>query len=167
MPDILHFCAWLSRTPFSRAIQDVSWIIPILQSIHILAIGVVMASVGRLDLQFGGIIHRGEPLAGLAERFLPWVWGGLAILLTTGALLIVGEPARELANSTFWLKMGLVGTVVILTLLMARLAGGNRLGGAAPSRRRLVRVLAVASLLIWVAIVVCGRGIAYTGDPDG
>lgn len=38
------FAAWLHATPFSKTIQTVHWIIPFLQSVHIVMIGVVFVS---------------------------------------------------------------------------------------------------------------------------
>ena len=40
-----NFCAWIERTPLSQAIQVTSWSVPAVQTVHILAIAAVMASV--------------------------------------------------------------------------------------------------------------------------
>jgi hypothetical protein len=39
-----HFCAWLEQTPLSQAIQTTNWIVPTVQSVHILAIAVIATS---------------------------------------------------------------------------------------------------------------------------
>ena len=42
---LLEFATWLQSTPFSVAIQSASWVVPTLQSLHILMIGVVFVSI--------------------------------------------------------------------------------------------------------------------------
>ena len=38
-------------------------------------------------------------------RFGPWLTAALVVLLATGIVMIIGEPARELLTLSFWLKM--------------------------------------------------------------
>ena len=49
-----HFVDWLSRTSVSLVIQSHEWVVPTIQSIHIAAIGVVLASVFMIDLRILG-----------------------------------------------------------------------------------------------------------------
>jgi Family of unknown function (DUF6644) len=45
-----NFAQWLSDTAPSRFIQDILWIIPAVQTVHILAIAVVLSSVAMIEL---------------------------------------------------------------------------------------------------------------------
>ena len=101
-----QFIAWLAATRASALVANTSWIIPAVQCLHIVCVGVVMASVLLLDLRI--VAGRGEALAAYTRRYLAWVWIALGLLLVTGTILIVGEPNRDLSNATFWLKMALV-----------------------------------------------------------
>jgi len=139
------FCAWLEQTPLSQAIQSAGWVVPAVQTIHILAIAAVMSSVLMLDLRLLGIFGADQPLARATSRFRPVIWWTLPILLATGVVMIIGEPARSLANPVFQLKMLLLLTAITVT---AALHKGSR-------------IIAIASLLLWVGIVFAGRWIAY------
>ncbi len=44
------FITWISYTSASKVIADAVWIIPAVQTVHILAIGVVVSTMGMLDL---------------------------------------------------------------------------------------------------------------------
>src|SRR5580700_1200575 len=110
-----EFCVWLAATPLSQEIQDVSWIIPTVQTVHIVSIAIVMTSMAMLDLRLVGIAGRRQTLTDMAARFLPWVWIALVVLLCSGSILIIGEPARDLMNTVFWLKMSLLATGMLLT----------------------------------------------------
>src|SRR3954468_18730210 len=102
---LLNFCSWLEQTPFSQTIQSTGWIVPAVQTVHILAIAAVMSSVLMLDLRLLGLAGGDQPIARVRQRFRPVIWWVLPLLLATGALMIVGEPARSLANPVFQLKM--------------------------------------------------------------
>ena len=165
MPDMKAMSDWLAQTPLSSAIADRSWAVPTLQSIHILAIGFVMASIAMLDLRLAGFIGREQSMRGLTMRFYPWIWGALAVLLTTGYLQVMAEPARELLNWIFWTKMGLILGVVLFTAPVRRLLEDCRFRDLPAGKRAIVRTCALLSLLLWVMVLVCGRWIAYAGAP--
>jgi hypothetical protein len=143
-PGLAKFCAWLEGTPLSQAIQDNSWVVPSVQTVHILAIAALMGSALLIGLRVAGVAWREQPLAQVRGRFRPVIWWALPVLLGTGMVMIIGEPARSLANPVFQLKMLLVVSAIIVTLL--------------PSENRLLGALAVS---LWIAVVFAGRWIAY------
>ncbi len=154
--------AWISSTGAYSTIRDVTWIIPTVQVIHILAISVVMSSVLLLNLRLIGIIGGGEPKDSFTRRYLPWVWTALVVLLLSGSILIVGEPERDLQTPVFWLKMSLIVGMIILTLILERPVLRNADFWETPARKVISRLLAVVGLAGWVGIVLCGRWIAYS-----
>ena len=154
----------LAASGLSIWIASQAWTVPMLQSVHILAIGVILASLAMLDLRLAGFIGREQSLRELTLRFYPWIWGALAVLVTTGFLQIMAEPARELLNWVFWTKMGLIVTAVLFTAPLRRLVEDCRYRDLAPRKRTIFRACALVSLALWVVVVVCGRWIAYAGD---
>jgi hypothetical protein len=105
---MLEFARWLAQTRISLAIQTHLWVVPTIQSIHIVAIGIVMSSVLMMDLRVFRLAGVDQPMAEMTRRFAPWLWSALAVLFTTGVLMVVGEPVRELLSLSFWLKMSLI-----------------------------------------------------------
>ncbi len=157
------FSSWLSTTPPSLEIQEVDWIIPTVQTIHILGIASVIGAVLLVDLRVLGLAMPRQPVAAVARRFLPWVWYTAVVLLLSGAILIVGEPARSLPNPTFQLKMLLLLAVLGLTgLFQYGLRRDPLYWERSPMRRTNALLIASASLLLWVGIVFAGRWIAYS-----
>ena len=88
-------CVWIDQTPLSQAIQVTNWIVPAVQTVHILAITVVAASALMINLRLLGVFSADRPLQEVSARFLPLVWWPLLVLLATGAIMIIGEPARR------------------------------------------------------------------------
>ena len=157
------FSKWLAATSLSHTIQTTAWIIPSLQTIHILSVATVFSAAILVDLRIWRLLERDEPLPDVARRFLPTIWPVLLILLVTGSLLIIGEPRRSLVNSTFYVKMALLAVAIMLTAWLQRsissspgLWDGNR------ARRIAGRLAAAVSILVWCGILFAGRWIAYT-----
>ena len=84
---MIPFTQWLSQTAISLAIQTHEWVIPTIQSIHIVAIGVVLTSVFMMDLRILGWAGRDQSLLETTARFGPWLWEALCVLLATGLLM--------------------------------------------------------------------------------
>lgn len=154
---------WLASTSLSIGIASRFWAVPTLQSIHILAIGIILASLAMLDLRLAGFIGREQSMRELTIRFYPWVWGALGVLIVTGCLQIMAEPARELLNWIFWTKMGLIVVAVLFTAPVRMMLEDCRYRDLAQGKRLVVRSCALISLTLWVLVVTCGRWIAYAG----
>ena len=125
----------VGATPLSQLLQNVRWLIPLIQSTHIL-----------------GVAARGQATASLTARFLPWVGWGVLVLLVTGLLLMVAEPRRALLNPLFQMKMAALVVVGAMTWVIA---------ARAPDKGGLAKSLAVVSLILWLVIIALGRWIAY------
>lgn len=158
-----NFCRWLQSTRLSLAISDHFWAIPLLQTIHILAIALVISSVFLINLRLAGVIGGEQSPDDVARRFLPFIWWPLPVLLVTGSLLISAEPARSLENPSFAIKMTLLVAAILLTTLFQRRLSTHPGYWQSTSRRRVIaRFLAIAAIAVWTGIVLAGRWIAYT-----
>lgn len=158
-----HFADWLSTTLPSVFIQEHNaWAIPTIQSLHIVGIALVMGSVLLIDLRILGWAGTDQTLRQTTNRFGPWLTGSLWLLLATGILMVVGEPVRELVTFSFWLKMALVAAgAVVAVMFQAALSRHEQQWETTLVHRRSVKAMAIATLLVWVFIIVLGRLIAY------
>jgi hypothetical protein len=158
-----EFSKWLATTPLSHVIQTTKWVIPALQTVHILSVAVVFSSAVLVDLRLWRLLNRDVPLPEMASRFLPTIWPVLLVLVITGSLLIIGEPRRSLLNSTFYLKMALLAVAIGLTaLLQWSLSSSPNFWDKDRGRRMAGQLAATASILVWCGILFAGRWIAYT-----
>jgi hypothetical protein len=156
------FCDRLSESALSQAIQTTEWVIPAVQTVHILAVAAVVSSILLVNLRFIGLHAKNQSIAAVTARYVPIVWYGLPVLLATGATLIIAEPSRSLQNPVFVVKMALVLLAAAATLAyQIPLRADPEFWDCAASRRRLAAVLACLTMPLWVAIVFAGRWIAY------
>lgn len=157
-----QFALWLSQTSVSQVIQVNAWVIPTVQSIHIVAIGIVLSSVFMIDLRILGWAGRDQALSETTSRFFPWLSWALCVLLVTGVAMVIGEPVRELMAFSFWFKMCLVAIGTVVAVAFQRSVRRN-----APQwessfvKQRNVKSLAILTLFVWASVVVLGRLIAY------
>ena len=70
-----------------------------------------------------------------------WTYGGLVLMLVTGAALFWADAGRYVANSAFWIKIGLVAVALVFHFF----------------GRRSQRIGAACSLVLWTAVVVASR----------
>lgn len=165
---MLEFAEWLQTTPISVAIQSIEWIIPLLQSIHIVMIGVVFISILMVALRVLGRIRTDESFGTVWARFAPWMWAGLVVMAVTGLTLIVGEPIREFTALSFWLKMALIAVAVVTTVAFGRSIKPAMLAAAhGPEFSGGIKVATVVTLAIWITIIFLGRAIAYDTEVWG
>ena len=157
------FALWLSTTFPSLFIQQHEvWMIPTIQSVHIAGIGVVLASVLMMTLRILGFAGMDRTLVQTSQRYGPRLRGALWLLLGTGVLMIIGEPERELVTFSFWLKMVLVATGAGVAFWFQRsLRLHEQDWEDVLVSKRSVKVLAVVTFLVWLAVIFLGRLIAY------
>jgi hypothetical protein len=159
---IKEFCDWLSTTHVSVAFQSANWFVPTVQTIHIISIAILLTAVYVVSFRLIGVTRGGQPLAVLTAKSTPWIWIALCVLLVTGTLLTITEPARELLNWAFRVKMLMViALAAILLIVQNRTRRHPAYWTESPARRRVARCIGIAAVIIGAGIVTAGRWIAY------
>lgn len=158
-PALLAFCESLQDTELSQTIQNNSDLIAFLQSIHILALSALFIAMLVFNIR---IVRERINDSAYLSGFKYNAWISLPLLLLTGAFLIIAEPARSLANDAFQLKMVLLVVVMLLYRhLLGRLSSQENFPNTSAPLSVGTKMLAAASICIWVAIIFAGRWIAY------
>ena len=135
------------------ALAGHAWAYPALESAHLVGVALLVGSLAVLDLRVWG--HGvALPAAALARLSLALTALGFALAAASGLLMFTTQPQELLANRAFVLKMGLLMAAGANAAWFHARGSLQRLDGVA-------RAQTLASLLIWVAAIVCGRWIAY------
>ena len=159
---VVELSLWIGNTSLSMWIGTHFWAIPIIQTIHILAIAMAFGSVLMINLRILGVTGKERTMTQTVRRFVPWIWWTLLVLILSGIGMIIGEPVRELVNPFFWVKMGLVITMVLVSLWFQSTVQRNMATWEMThSGRVAVRVAASGIILLWCTIMFAGRWIAY------
>ena len=153
--------AAIEQLPLAVAMRHDLWLYPVVEIVHIVGFVVLAGGIVVLDLRLLGL-SRALPVATLARHVLPWSVGALLLIVPSGLLMFIAHAGDLVANTAFVTKM------VLLLCAGANAAAfhaGVFRGVAAWDRDAEVpaaaKLHALASLLIWVAILACGRLLAY------
>jgi len=134
-------------------VTGVSWVYPALEVAHIVGIALLIGSLAVFELRVWGLGGAVE-LRPLARLALPIALGGFALALCSGAVMFLSQIDEMLGNKAFLAKMGL------LVLAGANAVAFHLRGGLAVDDA-LARAQTALSLGLWIAVVFCGRWIAY------
>lgn len=159
---MLEFCQWLDQSSLGTTIRQSLWLFPAIETVHLLGMAALVGTISVLDLRLLGWVARGQSVAQLAARLIPWAWFGFVVQVITGALLFSSEAVKIYGNPAFRLKMLLLLLVGLQALIFQTVISGKL---AAWDERESLPVLAkvagLSSLLLWVAIVTAGRFIGF------
>lgn len=131
----------LEATTLAQHLKLSRWTYPLVNAGHILGLALLVGAVVPMDVQ----ILRGR---GAATRVLRgWAVVGLMIAVTCGVLLFITQAGDYVLNGWFRTKMALLAVALL---------------NAALHLRAVSRSGAALSLLLWPAILLCGRMIGYS-----
>src|SRR5258708_7187570 len=155
---MVELASWLASLPIGQALRRISWLVPWLQIVHILANGIILSAVVMIDMRVWGI-SRSQASIGMARRFQVWIWAGLLLLTVSGIMLILYAPRRLLTDVTFQVKMVMMGFAIVATLaLLAALRPGREALQGNPGGHKLASLLGTLTLVLWVGVTLAGRG---------
>jgi hypothetical protein len=157
---------WLHDTSFGTVIRESTWAEPIIETIHVLTLTVFLGFVIVLDLRLLDLILLRTRVSAIFSQLNPWLFGSFAIMLLTGLSLFAGDPVLFYGTIFFKLKM-LMLLAAALNVVVFNLTLGRSLmqWDARATTPRGAKVTGLLSLVLWVSVVACGRGIAYVLPP--
>ena len=156
--------AWLvglETSGVAGAMRHWLWLYPLVEIVHIAGFVVLVGAAVMFDLRLLGLA-RYLPAADLAHYLLPWARTSLLLVLPSGVLLFTAHATEWAASPVFRLKLLLLAAAALNAALFHR---GPFQSVATWNRDRTAPVTAkcaaVASLLLWLGVIACGRLLAY------
>jgi hypothetical protein len=160
--------SWLEGTPVSEWVATSDLGYPILLAIHSMGMATVVGLLVLLDLRVLGFA-KAVPIAAF-RALMPLAWIGFALNLVSGTLLFMSTATHMVSNWPFLSKMASIclGGVVSWALWRNLIASGWAApvgdGTGVAGGNSTARVLAIASIVVWLAAILFGRLIAYVLD---
>ena len=146
---------WLEHTSWAEAIRQSMWMYPALEIVHILGIVMLVGSAFLFDFLLLGFSKNLPPVS-MSHYLLPWSRRGLILIIPSGLLLFITNAGAMGSDPIFWLKMGLLAVAGLNALVFHRRFSGGQTQLPAKSK-----VHALVSLMVWIAVISCGRLLAY------
>jgi Family of unknown function (DUF6644) len=159
----LELISYLENSAIATSIREDDTLFPLIESVHVVAISLVVGSILVLDLRLTGFASLQRPVGRLARSILPVTWGAFALAATSGSLLFISNATKYLANGFFVAKMALLCAaglnMIVFHAVSARDLPQWEKASSPPLR---ARIAGAVSILLWIAIVACGRWIGFT-----
>jgi hypothetical protein len=154
--------AWLEATALSQAMRSSLWMYPIVEIVHIVGFVILVGSVAMFDFRILGL-SRGLPVQRLGRHLLRWSLASLVLIIPAGLMMFSAHPQDFISNRIFLLKLLLIMTAAINAAMFhmgayRSVEQWDTLASAPIS----AQLHAALSLLIWLAVISCGRLLAYT-----
>ncbi|UYN97636.1 MAG: hypothetical protein KIT25_12165 [Enhydrobacter sp.] len=153
--------AWFQHTALAQEIRGGTWSYAALEVVHLIGVACLVGSILAFDLRLMGL-SRGLEARGMMRHLLPLAAIGFALAAASGSLMFMADAVALAANRAFQVKL----VLILLAGLNALACHRGPLSGMGAWNRHVAppwaaRAMAVFSLVFWLAVVACGRLIAY------
>ena len=159
---VLAMMIWLEHRPFAIAIAESTWLFPIVETVHVLALTVVVGSVAMMDLRLLGVGSKDRAASEVISSSLPWAWSAFAVAFVAGSMLFSSKAATYYVNLPFRIKMLCLALAAVNMLVFHFYTARGMAAWDRGTPPRAARFAAACSLTLWVVIVAAGRWIGFT-----
>lgn len=159
-PQVLY--VWLQNTSLAQAISQSAILFPLIESLHVLSITLMMGTIALVDLRLIGLINIKRPVSKVLRETLPLTVGAFVVSVITGVLMFITHAVQYMGNGPFVAKMVLMvvagANILIFHGVIQRSLEQWDLGKPVNS----AVTAGCVSLILWIAILACGRWIGFT-----
>ena len=163
MDFIATILKWLESTPLSIFILESEWAFPTIESIHVIAIALVVGTISIVDLRLLGLASTKRGFTELSHEVLPWTWLAFAVAVIAGLLLFISHATEYFGNTAFRIKLLLILlaglNMMYFHLFTCRKVSEWDRSVAVPPAGRIAGGI---SLLCWIAVIGFGRWIGFS-----
>jgi hypothetical protein len=158
--------AFVEHGTLGELVRENDLLFPFIESVHVLAVCLVVGSIAVVDLRLLGFASVDRPVGRLMRSILPITVGAFGLAVTAGSLLFISHASKYLENRFFIAKITLIALAGV-NMAVFHLIGARNLdqweNDALPPL--FARVAGGLSLFLWVSVVACGRWIGFTMPP--
>jgi hypothetical protein len=155
--------SYFENSGLADNIRENDVLFPLIESVHVVAICLVVGSILAVDLRLLGLASVHRSVSRVTAGILPLTWVAFAVAVGSGGLLFISNATKYLENGYFVAKLCLIG-VAGLNMAIFHLVGARDMPRwehqtQPPFGARLAGGL---SVLLWISVVACGRWIGFT-----
>ena len=127
---------------------------PLVNALHILAIGVLVTAALLMDLRILGVARQ-VPAETVIRHLRPVAIIALAVAALSGIVLFSVQPVDYFANPAFRIKL------VLLVAALANAVAFTTFRLHRDTVRPLGKLMATASIGLWISVLVSGRFVGF------
>ena len=161
MTTITDCLNWLENSSWAIYIRQSLYLYPALEIVHILGIVLLVGAAFMFDLRLLGYSNQ-IAVKDLSNYLLPWSHKGLYLIIPSGVLLFITNAKTLAFDPVFWFKMILLFlaacNVLVFHKYIIKVKPNLKNGSSLPF---FYQISALISIVLWIAIIACGRLLAY------
>jgi hypothetical protein len=163
MLTLSEFISYFEDSALADNIRENDLLFPLLESVHVVSICLVVGSILVIDLRLLGLASLNRPVSRITKAILPLTWSAFAVAAASGLLLFISNATKYLENGYFVAKVLLICAAGLNMAVFHGISAKDlprwENEAALPLPARLAGGF---SILLWVAVVTCGRWIGFT-----
>jgi hypothetical protein len=154
--------AWPISAAMRGEMPGTEWLFPIIETLHVMALTLVVGSIAMMDLRLLGVASRNSAVSRLSNEVLPWTWTAWSAAAVFGTLMFMAKAGTYTGNLQFRLKFVCMGLAAV-NMLVFHLGAFRQVArwdsGEPPMSARVAGAL---SLSLWIGVVFFGRWVGFT-----
>jgi len=153
---LLEIIYLLEDSYVGEYVRSSLWLFPVIQSFHLIGLGILGGAVVVGDLRLMGILMRTESTRYVIRVTRPWFNFGLFILIITGIPLFLSEAVKCYYSRAFWIKISclLLGTLFVYFIRNPIVLSKDE--------NFMIKILGFISFSLWVVTAASGRWIGFS-----
>ena len=153
---LLEIIYLLEDSYIGEYVRSSLWLFPVIQSFHLIGLGILGGAVVVGDLRLMGILMRTESTRYVISVTRPWFNFGLFILIITGIPLFLSEAVKCYYSRAFWIKISclLLGALFVYFIRNPIVLSKDE--------NFMIKILGFISFSLWVVTAASGRWIGFS-----
>ena len=153
---LLEIIYLLEDSYVGEYVRSSLWLFPVIQSFHLIGLGILGGAVVVGDLRLMGILMRTESTRYVISVTRTWFNFGLFILIITGIPLFLSEAVKCYYSRAFWIKISclLLGTLFVYFIRNPIVLSKDE--------NFMIKILGFISFSLWVVTAASGRWIGFS-----
>ena len=160
---LLEICQSLQNSDWGTQIRESIFFFPVIEGIHVLALGISVGAVLWWDLRLLGFSMQHKPISQMQANIFKWMMPGFTIMMITGILLFWCQAEKAYKSPFFRIKviaLILAGVNILYFHLKTQRSQAKWDTAMIPPTN--ARLAGLFSILLWAIIIAAGRLMAYT-----
>jgi len=152
---------WLESSSAALFIRQSVWLYPIVEIVHIAGFAVLVGAAVLFDVRLLGF-SKTLPVNECVRYLAFWARLSFLAVLPSGFILFMVDATGMASNPVFQLKLVLIGAAILNAMIFHRFTLKYvyqwNVNQPAPAAAKMAGTI---SIFLWLAVISCGRLIAY------
>ena len=163
MLQLKDLISYFENSGLADNIRENDLLFPLIESVHVLSICLVVGSILVVDLRLLGLASFDRSVSRVTRGILPLTWCAFVVAVASGSLLFISNATKYLGNGYFIAKIFLICAAGLNMAIFHGISAKDLPRWENEARLPLpARLAGGVSILLWVAVVACGRWIGFT-----